>query len=87
MREGETVAGIELLKIHPDKGRVTIRHLGSTNEISLKPAAHGAPTIMSEENSSEIEKRKDISHSEHHKLRARLDRKRDELQSTAAGGD
>ena len=75
--EGEKAAGVELLAIHDGKGKVTIRHRGMTNVVAL------ANTGIA----SDPEKEKDVSHSEYHKLRARLDRERDMLQSAAAQPD
>jgi hypothetical protein len=83
MREGESVAGVQLLAVHASRGTVTIRHLNSTNEIALMPVAH-TPATKPEEDLSQIERQKDISHTEHHKLRARLERERDEREKAGA---
>jgi hypothetical protein len=85
LREGEMVAGVQLLAVHGGRGTVTIRHLNSTNEIALMPVAH---TLASqpEEDLAQIERQKDVSHSEHHKLRARLERERDERESAGGPG-
>lgn len=84
MREGETVAGIELLAIHAGRGKATIRHRGSTNEIALFATANISGTVKSEENFPETEKQKDVSHSEYHRMRALLDRERDASQAAAS---
>jgi len=74
--EGEQAAGVELLAIHEGKGKVTIRHRGTTNELALANIGTSDPELE-----------KDVSHREHHKMRARLDRERDALQSAAAEPD
>jgi len=78
--EGGKAAGLELLAIHEARGKVVVYYNGVTNELTLAPLANAGTA-------SEVERQKDVSHQEHHKLRARLERERDALQSAASRSD
>jgi hypothetical protein len=75
--EGEKAAGIELVAIHEAGPTVTVHYRGSTNELTLVHLSNAGSV-------SEAERAKDISHQEHHKLRARVERERDALEGHAS---
>ena len=78
--EGEKVAGLELIAIREAKQKVVVYYNGATNELTLAPLADAGTA-------SEIEREKDVSHLEHHKLRARIERERDALESGTSQSD
>jgi hypothetical protein len=81
LREGEIVAGVELLAIHAERGTVTICRGGLTSEIGFGPLANRSLVSWPAEHAPETEAQQDVSHGEYHKTRARLERERDEVQN------
>jgi hypothetical protein len=75
--EGEKVAGVELVAVNEARRSVTIQYHGSTNELTLAHLSNAGGL-------SEPERAKDLSHQEHHKLRARVERERDALEAAAS---
>jgi hypothetical protein len=78
--EGGKAAGLELVAIHEARRKVVVYYNGVTNELTLAPLATAGTA-------SEVEREKDVSHQEHHKLRARVERERDAVQSAALPSD
>ena len=76
--EGEKAAGVEVVAIHEARHTVTIHYRGSTNELTLAHLSNAGSSV------SEAERAKDISHLEHHKLRARLERERDGVEGVSS---
>jgi hypothetical protein len=75
LAEGESAGGIDLVKIDAAAARVTVRYDARLRELTLRdPRINQRPMPLSE-------KEKDISHSKHHTLRAKLDREQDEQQA------
>ena len=68
--EGQKAVGVELVAIHEAGPTVTVRYGGATNELTLVHLSDAGSV-------SETERAKDLSHQEHHKLRARVERERD----------
>jgi hypothetical protein len=75
LAEGESAGGVDLVKIDAAGARVTVHYDARLRELTLRnPEISHRPMPLSE-------KEKDISHSKHHTLRAKLDRERDEQQA------
>ena len=78
--EGQKVAGLELITIREATEKVVAYYNGATNELTLAPSADAGTAL-------EIEREKDVSHQEHQKRRARLERERDTLESGGSQSD
>jgi hypothetical protein len=81
LKEGEKVAGVELLRIDERGRKVTVHYGAFTNDVMLLPTSNGDAI------DSDTEKQQDVSHREYHSLRARLDRERDMIESEKQATD
>jgi hypothetical protein len=74
LAEGQRSGDVEVLKIDSKNGSVTIRYQGQNLDLSFTAQAHRQRAELI------AEQRKDLSHTEYHTTRAKLDRERDAAQ-------
>jgi hypothetical protein len=70
--EGENARGVGVVKIDMRREKVTVRYRTQLRELSLRDRGNQQRQVAI------AEKEKDLSHSKHHTLRAKLDREQDE---------
>jgi hypothetical protein len=70
--EGENASGVGVVKIDMRRETVTVRYRTQLRELSLRDRGNQQRQVAI------AEKEKDLSHSKHHTLRAKLDREQDE---------
>jgi len=74
LSEGQRSGAVEVLRIDSSDGKVTLRYGREVFELSFAEQANRRQAALA------VERQKDVSHTEYHTARARLDRQRDAAQ-------